>query len=102
MKKKILVVDDDPIIRTLLVKMLRVRDIEVIAVDEARGLVAVSTFEDFPATQQQFVDASGGTYADQASYPRTQHVVELFRFSGGKIEAVQAITSELPYGMRPR
>jgi hypothetical protein len=79
-----------------------VRDIEVIAVDEARGLVAVSQFEDFPATQQEFTDASGGTYKDHEAYPRTQQVVELFRFVNGKIEAVHAITSELPYGMKPR
>lgn len=79
-----------------------VRDIKVIAVDEARGVVAVSTYEDFPATQQEFTDASGGTFKDQESYPRTQQVVELFRFVNGRIEAVHAITSELPYGMMPR
>jgi hypothetical protein len=80
----------------------QVRDIEVIAVDETRGLVAVSTFEDFPATQQEFTDAAGGTFKDQETYPRTLQVVELFRFASGKIEAVNATTSELPYGMKPR
>jgi hypothetical protein len=80
----------------------QVRDVKVIAVDEARGLVAVSTYEDFPATQQQFTDASGGVFKDQETYPRTQQVVELFRFVNGKIEAVHAITSELPFGMQPR
>src|SRR5690606_31261465 len=80
----------------------QVRDIKVIAVDEARGLVAVSTYEDFPATQQQFTDASGTAFSDQETYPRTQQVVELFRFANGRIEQVHAITSELPYGMKPR
>jgi hypothetical protein len=79
----------------------QVRDIRVIAVDEARGLVAMSTFEDFDAAQQQFTNAAGQTFADQLTYPRTQQVVELFRFLGGKIEAVHAFTSEQPYGMRP-
>ncbi|MFB0613598.1 hypothetical protein [Aurantiacibacter poecillastricola] len=80
----------------------RVRDREVIAVDEERGLVAMSTYEDFPATRQQFTDASGETFADAQTYPRTLQVVELFRFRNGEIERVEAITSELPYGMEPR
>ncbi len=43
MKKKVLVVDDDPIVRTLLVKMLRVRDIEVIEANQ--GFLAAKIFE---------------------------------------------------------
>jgi hypothetical protein len=66
----------------------QVRDREVLAVDEARGLVVYRTFEDLPA-------ASG------SGYPLTYQVVELFRFVGGEIEQVQAFTSELPYGMKP-
>jgi len=80
----------------------QVRDREVIAVDEERGLVAMSTYEDFPATRQQFTDASGAAFEDTVAYPRTQQVVELFRFSQGEIERVEAFTSELPYGMKPR
>ena len=80
----------------------QVRDREVIAVDEERGLVAMSTYEDLPATRQQFTDAAGATFEDALSYPRTLQVVELFRFSDGEIERVEAFTSELPYGMKPR
>jgi len=29
-------------------------------------------------------------------------VIELYRFEAGKITRVEAFTSELPYGMRPR
>ena len=68
---------------------------------ESRGLVAVSTYEDFTASVQEFTDASGKAYKDQDTYPRTLQVVELFRFSGGRIESIHAITSELPYGMKP-
>jgi hypothetical protein len=82
--------------------MKEVRDRKVIAVDEARGLVAVSAYEDFPATTQTFTDAAGKTYKDSLPYPRTAQVVVLFRFDGGKIAAVQAITAELGYGMKPR
>ncbi|MBO9499377.1 MAG: hypothetical protein J7496_01010 [Novosphingobium sp.] len=68
----------------------RIRDREVLAVDEERGLVVYRTFEDFPAA----------TDVDK-TYPRTLQVTELFHFVGGKVQQVQAWTSELPYGMKP-
>ena len=64
-----------------------VRDREVLAVDEARGLIVYRTFEDLPATS--------------SGYPLTYQVVELFRFDRGRIAEIQAWTSELPYGMKP-
>ena len=66
----------------------RLRDSELLAADEHRGLVAYRFFEDRPAT--------GGR-----GYPLSYQVVELYRFEDGKIEQVQAFTSELPYGMKP-
>ena len=66
-----------------------VRDREVLAVDEARGLAVVRFFEDIPA-------------ADGTGYPLTYQVVELYRFEEGRITRIEAFTSELPYGMRPR
>jgi hypothetical protein len=68
----------------------QVRDREVLAVDETRGLVVYRTFEDLPASANT-----------EGSYPLTYQVIELFRFVGGKIERVEAFTSELPYGMKP-
>jgi ketosteroid isomerase-like protein len=59
----------------------------VLAVDEARGLIAVRLFEDLPAV------GSG--------YPLSYQVVQLLRFEDGKIARVEAFTSELPYGMKP-
>ena len=70
-------------------RIARVRDREVLAADEARGLVVYRTFEDLPAS------------AGAEGYPLTYQVVELFRFVDGKIERVEAFTSELPYGMKP-
>lgn len=66
-----------------------VRDREVLAVDEERGLVALRFFEDIPATE--------GT-----GYPLTYQVVEVSRIENGRITRLEAFTSELPYGMRPR
>jgi len=65
----------------------RIRDREVLAADEARGLIVYRTFEDVPAT-------SGN------GYPLTYQVVEVFRFDRGEIAEIQAFTSELPYGMK--
>ena len=72
-----------------LARIEAVRDRQVLAVDEERGLVAVRFFEDIPA--------DGGQ-----GYPMTTQVVELYRFEQGQITRVEAFTSELPYGMRPR
>lgn len=80
----------------------QVRDRSVIAVDEARGLVAVSAYEDYPASQQEFTDASGNTFRDALPYPRTQQVVELFRFENGQLVRIVGYHSELPLGMKPR
>jgi hypothetical protein len=66
----------------------RIRDKELLAADESRGLIAYRMFEDLPAS------AGSG-------YPLTYQVVVLLRFVDGKIERVEAFTSELPYGMKP-
>jgi hypothetical protein len=69
-------------------EIARIRDREVIAADEARGLIVYRTFEDIPA-------AFGN------GYPLTYQVIELFRFEQGEIAEIQAFSSELPYGMKP-
>jgi len=80
----------------------QIRDRKVIAVDEERGLVAVSTYEDFTGAVQRFTDAAGTTFEDSLPYPRTLQVIDLFRFVNGKVERIDAYTSELPYGVIPR
>jgi hypothetical protein len=65
-----------------------IRDRELLAADEARGLVAYRMFEDLPGT-------------GEGTYPKTYQVVVLLRFVDGRIERVEAFTSELPFGMRP-
>jgi len=52
--------------------------------------VVYQTFEDIPA--------KGGA---AGSYPLTYQVIELFRIVNGEIAAIEAYTSELPYGMKP-
>ncbi len=64
-----------------------VRDRQLLAIDEARGIAVYRFFEDIPAVG--------------AGYPLTYQVVELYRFEAGRITKVEAFTSELPYRMRP-
>ncbi len=70
-------------------RIAAIRDRQLLAVDEERGLAVWRTFEDLPA------DAGVG-------YPLTYQVIELVHFDDGKIARIEAFTSELPYGMRPR
>jgi hypothetical protein len=79
----------------------RWRDRDVLAVDEARGLVAVRVFEDIPAAPREFPGADGTARPNPAAYPRSLQIVEVFRFAGGKIERLTRFSSELPFGMPP-
>jgi ketosteroid isomerase-like protein len=72
-----------------LARIEQVREREVLAVDEDRGLIALRFHEDIPASDGQ-------------GYPLTYQVVEVSRFEDGRITRLEAFTSELPYGMRPR
>jgi hypothetical protein len=90
-----------PIAGNALQWIARWRDRKVLAVDEARGLVAVRVFEDIPAAPREFTRAGGGTMANPAAYPRSLEIVEVFRIEGGKIVGLRRISSELPFGMKP-
>jgi hypothetical protein len=74
----------------------RIRDPRLIVFDEERGLVAVSTFEDYPATPERM----GAFYRGTASAPHTLRTVTLFGFKGGELQRVEAFTLQLPYGMQ--
>ena len=72
----------------VLARLERVRERQLLAIDEERGLAVYRFFEDIPA-------------GDGQGYPLTYQVVELYRFDRGQIIGVEAFTSELPYGMGP-
>ncbi len=90
-----------PIERNSLQWIARWRDRQVLAVDEARGLVAVRVFEDIPATPRQFAGPNGARMPNPAAYPHSLRIVEVFHFVGGKIEGLRRFSAELPYGMPP-
>jgi hypothetical protein len=90
-----------PIAGNSLQWIARWRDRKVLAVDEARGLVAVRVFEDIPAAPREFKRAEGSAMPNPAAYPRSLEIVEVFRIEGGKIVGLRRISSELPFGMKP-
>ena len=72
-----------------LARIERMRDRSLLAADETRGLAVFRAFEDLPAK-------------DGTGYPLTYQVNVLLHFDAGKITRVEAFTSELPFGMKPR
>jgi len=72
---------------------------EVVAVDEARGVVAAIGYRDLPAAQISFTARDGKSYAGEAKYPRSVGFVSLFRIEGGKIARLETIANEVPYLM---
>jgi hypothetical protein len=79
----------------------RTRDRQVLVVDETRGLVAVATFEDWPSVPRSFKGPDGTSVPNGTDYPKTQQVIDLFRFVGGKVQQIDAFSTELPFGMKP-
>jgi hypothetical protein len=90
-----------PIAGNTLQWIARWRDMKVLAVDEARGLVAVRVFEDIPATPREFTRPDGSKMPNPAAYPRSLQIVEVFHIVGGQIVGLRRISSELPFGMTP-
>ncbi|MGZ3172139.1 MAG: hypothetical protein ACXWJC_03515 [Croceibacterium sp.] len=90
-----------PIAGNTLQWIARWRDRKVLAVDEARGLIAVRVFEDIPAAPREFTRPDGSKMPNPAAYPRSLQIVELFRIEGGKIAALNRFSTELPFGMKP-
>ena len=90
-----------PIAGNSLQWIARWRDRKVLAVDEARGLVAVRVFEDIPAAPREFTRPDGSKMPNPAAYPRSLQIVEVFRIERGKIVGLRRISTELPFGMKP-
>jgi hypothetical protein len=67
------------------------RDVRIISIDEARGLVAASVMYDRPSVE--LVDGA------EIQYPHTRGVMDVFRFEGGEIARIDGVSVLLPYGM---
>jgi sugar lactone lactonase YvrE len=73
---------------------------EVVAIDEARGLVAAIGYRDLPGAQTSFTARDGKAYPAEAKYPRTFGFVSIFKIESGRIARIETISNEVPYLMR--
>ncbi|MBU0556957.1 MAG: hypothetical protein KKD64_01685 [Alphaproteobacteria bacterium] len=72
---------------------------EVVAIDEARGLVAAIGYRDLPGAQTSFTARDGQSYPAEARYPRTFGFVSVFKVENGRIARIETISNEVPYLM---
>jgi len=78
----------------------RVRERRYVLVDESRGLVlALATF-DHDGTAPPLARTPHGSLSSSLPSPYSYLVAELFKVDGGRIRHIQAIITQVPYGMR--
>ena len=70
---------------------------QVLAVDEARSLVAAIGYRDLPGASSSFITRDGATRPAEARYPRTVGFVSVFKIEGGRIARLETIANEVPY-----
>jgi hypothetical protein len=77
----------------------RLRGRRVLAVDEERGLVAMASVADFGLARRQYALSDGRQVETQAFHAMARELFEVYKVSGGRIEAIQAVSVDQPYGM---
>jgi hypothetical protein len=78
----------------------RVRDRQIRAVDEARGIVVASAMLDRPADFVDYRTTDGRPRkVEDITHPHSQGMVEFFRIENGRIAHVEGVSALMPYGM---
>ncbi len=77
----------------------RIRGHRVLAVDEERGLVVTAGIADFSMVQRQYALTDGRKVETQAFHPLARELFEVYKISGGRIQSVEAVSVDQPYGM---
>lgn len=78
----------------------RIRDRRFVAVDQARGVVfAFGFFDHFAGETRTFEVPSGRTVTGGPAQPWTWYIAEIFKIRDGKIDQIEAVLQEVPYGM---
>jgi hypothetical protein len=78
----------------------RLRGRRVLAVDEERGLVMVTSVADFGLAQRQYSLTDGRKVETQAYHAMAREQFEVFKIVNGRVQAVEAVSVDQPYGMR--
>ena len=77
----------------------RVRGRRVLAVDEARGLVVAASFADLPMAQRAYALSNGRQVESADFHPTAREQFEIYKISGGRIVAIEAVSVHQPYRM---
>jgi hypothetical protein len=77
----------------------RLRDRRVLGVDEERGLVMMASVADFGLAQRQYTLADGRKVESDRFHAMARGLFEVYKVVGGRIQAVEAVSVDLPYGM---
>jgi len=77
----------------------RIRDRRVLAVDEERGLVVTAGIADFGLAQRQYTLTDGRKVESQTFHAFARGLFEVYKIVGGRIQAVEAVSVDHPYGM---
>jgi hypothetical protein len=77
----------------------RVRGRRVLGVDEERGLVLMASVVDFGLAQRQYVLTDGRKVESDRFHAMARELFEIYKIVGGRIQAVEAVSVDQPYGM---
>jgi hypothetical protein len=78
----------------------RLRGHRVVAVDEERGLVVVASVADFSMAQRQYTLTDGRKVEAQTVHPFARELFEVYKISGGRIQSIDAVSVDQPFGMK--
>lgn len=77
----------------------RVRDVKVLSVDEARGVVIAAATVDKPMGDVEMVVTQGEATDQEIPYPYSRGEILAFKIQDGEIARVEGVSVFLPYGM---
>jgi hypothetical protein len=78
----------------------RLRGRRVVAVDEERGLVMMVSVADFGLAQRQYSLADGRKVESDRFHAMSRELFEIYKVVGARIQAVEAVSVDQPYGMK--
>jgi hypothetical protein len=78
----------------------RIRDRRFVAVDQERGVVFAFVFFDHSAGDTRtFTTPNGRTVTAGPPQPWTWYIAEVFKIDRGRIDQIEAVLQQVPYGM---
>jgi len=77
----------------------RLRGRRIMAVDEERGLVMMASIADFGLAQRQYTLTDGRKVESDRYHAMSRELFEVYRITDGRIESIEAVSVDQPYGM---